>query len=531
LSVASPGGTDGGARAFAAVRSVAGLTMVSRLLGLGREVLMAAMLGTGLASDAFFLAWMLPNLARRLFGEGAFAAALIPVFVDARQQGDEAGARRLVNAATTRLGLILIGLVLVGELFLGGVRSAWGAELASGLGFASDLFARNDLALSLAQLLLPYLVLICLAGVLGGALNALDRFAVPAAAPVVLNLAWIGALLIGWQVYAETIDRVRLLAVILVGAGALQLLMHTRAMRAADHPVRATLTADPARLARVRSLFGSLAIGLAMFQVNVLLDGLIAYALVPTGGVSSLFYANRLVQLPIGVLGVALSTAVFPELARRAKAGDMSGLGAIIDRGMRIGVFVSLPAAVGLAVLVEPIVVTLFQRGAFDAESAARTSRVLLFLSPAVIMACVSPVITRAFYAEEEVKTPVRVGVACVLLNLILNLSLVGWLQEAGLALATSISQTVSLVILLGLFRWRRLGREDRPETAATVKALLRSLAAALLMGAAAWATHHFLPGPGWLRLGAAVAVGGTVYGGLSWLAKAPELRLLLSRR
>jgi putative peptidoglycan lipid II flippase len=505
--------------------------MVSRLLGLGREMLMAAMLGTGLASDAFFLAWMLPNLARRLFGEGAFAAALIPVFVDARQSGDEAGARRLVNAATTRLGLILVGLVLLGELLLGGARSAYGAQLAAWLGLSADLFARNDLALSLAQWLLPYLVLICLAGVLGGALNALDRFAVPAAAPVVLNVVWIGALLAGWQLYPDTIDRVYLLAVTLIGAGVLQLLMHTRAMKTADHPVRFQVTADPARVKRVRTLFGSLAIGLAMFQVNVLLDGLIAYSFVPTGGVSSLFYANRLVQLPIGVLGVALSTAVFPELARRAKAHDMTGLGAIVDRGLRIGTFVSLPAAVGLAVLVEPIVVTLFQRGAFDAESAARTSRALLFLSPAVIMACVSPVITRAFYAEEEVKTPVRVGVACVLLNLILNLALVGWLEEAGLALATSISQTVSLVVLAALFRWRRLNREDRPQSGATIRALARSLAAALLMGAAAWATHTYLPGPDWLRLGVAVAVGAGTYVALSWLAKAPELRLLLARR
>jgi putative peptidoglycan lipid II flippase len=515
---------------FAVVRSLAGWTLASRMLGFVRDVLMATLLGTGLVADAFFLAWMLPNLFRRLFGEGAFSAALVPVFIEAREGGDNEGAQRLVSGAVWRLVLGLGLLIVVGEaLCLGLLTEPGQAWLGSSLqGAALDKVVR---VLDLARFLLPYVVFICVAGVLGGALNALDRFTVPAAAPIVFNAVWIAGILASGLLFSDPLARVRLLAVVLLAGGAVQLWMHTHAMKRADMPIRPTWDVDPARMQRVRGLFFSLAFGLALFQFNALLDGLIAYTFVAEGGVSALYYANRLVQLPIGVLGVALSTAVFPELARLSKRGDHEGLGSVLDRGILLGAFVALPAALGLVVLGQPVVEVLFQRGAFTEESATRTGLVVLCLAPAVVAACVTPVISRAFYAEEEVRTPVRVGALCVALNLILNLFLVGPLQEAGLALATSISQGVNLVLQALLYRRRRVQRGDRPPTAKTLGSVAGYLALSLLMAGVAWAAHRYMPGPAALRLAVGIAVGVAVYVSLSLALRLEPARLLLSRR
>lgn len=519
----------GAARAFAAIRGLAGLTMVSRVLGFVRDMMMATALGAGLIADAFFLAWMIPNLFRRLFGDGAFSAALVPVFIDARESGDHEGARDLVSAALWRLVVGLGGLVLVLELGCVLLSSQPGAEFLAGF-LHGPALVKVATVFDLLRFLLPYLVLICTAGLLGGALNALDRFSVPAWAQVAFNLVWIGGLFLAAALYEDTLARVRCLSLCLLGGGVLQLAMHAVAMQRAGVPIVRRWRTEPERLNRVRGLFFSLALGLALFQLNALFDSLIAYAFVAEGGVSSLYYGNRLIQLPIGVLGVALSTAVFPQLTRLAKRRDYAGLGLLLDRGVLLGAFVALPAAAGLAALAGPIVSTLFERGEFDAHSAARTARVVLCLTPAIVAACVTPVVTRAFYAEEEVRTPVRVGAACVALNLILNLVLVGPLGEAGLALATSSSQTLNLVLQAWLYGRRRVSRGDVPATFATLTRVGGYALLAGLMGVAAWAVERYSPGPGALRLVLAVVCGAVIYAGVSAALRVESLRLLLSR-
>ncbi|MEZ6184214.1 MAG: murein biosynthesis integral membrane protein MurJ [Planctomycetota bacterium] len=511
------------------MRSVAGLTLVSRVLGFGRDMVMASLLGASAISDAFLLAWLLPNLMRRLFGEGAFAAALIPVFIDARESGTEDRARGLVSAATTRLALVLLALIVVGEVLL-----TWGLSYAdapiAGWPKLQRALHSSALAMELARVLLPYLGFICLAGVLGGALNALDRFLVPAAAPVLLNVVWIGALAAGALVYEDALGRVLLLVWALVGAGVLQFALHLGACHRAGLPVRPRWQTDPELLRRVRSLFFSLALGLTVFQLNVLFDSLIAYAFVPAGGVTALYYGNRLIQLPIGVLGVALSTVIFPQLARLAKRGDHAGLGQILDQGIRIGLYVSLPAAVGLAALYGPIVDVLFGHGEFDAGSVRRTGAVLLCLTPAVVAACVTPVLARAFYAEEETRVPVYVSVGCVLVNLTLNLILVTPLGEMGLALSTSTSQCLNLLLLSVFSRRRRVLRLDRPRTLQTFRGLAAFCGLALAMGLGAHLTFRLVPLPETVRLALAVGVGVGIYLGGSRLFRIRELSLLLSR-
>lgn len=525
-SEAPAGGT---ARAFAAIRGLAGLTLLSRVLGLIREMVMASAIGAGLIADAFFLAWMIPNLFRRLFGDGAFSAALVPVFVEARELGDNEGAQALVSAAFWRLvvGLgVLVVVLEVGCFALGAEpgRAFLGSFLSEGA------LAKVVLVLDLLRLLLPYLVLISAAGLLGGALNALDEFAVPALAPVVFNAIWIVGLLVAVLYFEETLVRVRFLSLCLLGGGVIQLLMHTTAMRRVGVAVQRVWKTEPERLRRVKNLFFSLAFGLALFQLNSLFDGLIAYAFVAEGGVSALYYGNRLIQLPIGVLGVALSTAVFPELARLAKRKDYLGLGSLLDRGVLLGAFVALPAATGLAALAGPIVSLIFERGAFDAMSAARTTKIVLCLAPAIVAACVTPVVTRAFYAEEEVKTPVRVGALCVVLNLILNLLLVGPMGAAGLALATSVSQTVNLLLQVWLYRKRRIARGDIPATLRVIRQSTGYAILAAVMGVSAWWIHRALPGPAPLRLVLAIVGGVVIYGGVSAALRVEPLRLLLSR-
>jgi putative peptidoglycan lipid II flippase len=519
--------TTGGV--FAIVRRLAGMTLLSRALGFGRDVLMATMLGAGACADAFLLAWTLPNLARRVFGEGAFASALVPVFLEARARGDQDGARRLVGAAVARLGLALCLLTLGLELGCAAARSDAGQAALLGLGVGAPALQRADLALDLTQVLLPYLPFVCLTGVLGGALHALGRFAVPALAPVLLNVVWIGALLLFGPLSHDPMTLARLLACALTVTGGFELLAHLRDLRRAGVPV-APARPDPEAWARLQRMFGGLLLGAGLFQANALMDSFVAYALVPEGGTSALFYANRLTQLPIGVLGVALSTAIFPELARRAKQGDLARAGALVDRGLAVATFLALPAAFLLVALAAPLVDVLFLRGAFDATAAARTATAVLLLAPAVVASCATPVLTRGLHAEEEVRLPVRVAAWAVALNVVLGLSLVGPMEEAGLALATSISQVTSLGVLAWLSRRRRVARGEAPAGMATVRAVGRAAALSLVLALVAFGVERWLPAPAVVRLVAAVTAGGLAFGaGALWL-RSPELKALLGR-
>jgi putative peptidoglycan lipid II flippase len=520
--------------------------MLSRLLGFARDVVMARQLGLNSVADAFFIAWTLPNLFRRLFGEGALSAAFVPVFVEAREKGRPEQANVLASAATNRLGLGLTVLVLILEAICWLARIETGHALAGepGWGIASRLsheaLEHADLALALSQVLLPYLVFICLSGLLTGALNALDHFAAPAASPCVLNIVWIGALFLGSRFISDPVLRVHALSWALLLGGAIQLALHVAAMRKlglAWHPV---LTAEPEELARMRRLFYSVAFGLAVFQVNTFVDSLIAYAFIPGGGgVSTIFFANRLTQLPIGTVGIAVATAIFPELSRLAARRDRAGFDRTTDDALGASFFISLPCAIGLAVLAQPIVRVLFERGEFGPEATARTARVVVAFAGAVAAGCVAPTITRAFYAEQDAKTPVRISMFAVLANFVLNLTLVGPLQEAGLALATSISQVGQLVVLYVIHARRRGQAGGAPSHGRVLAALGRTGFLGAALGVASWGTETALEtwsgeafaAHAWVRalvLAAAIGAGAASYFGLAWLVEAPELVAIL---
>jgi putative peptidoglycan lipid II flippase len=535
--------------ALRSVGTVASLTMLSRILGFVRDIIMARQLGLGSVADAFFIAWTLPNLFRRLFGEGALSAAFVPVFVEAKEKGRPDEAARLASAATNRLGLGLTGLVLVLEVFCWLARLETGHALAGEPGFGiASRFSREalehaDLALALSQVLIPYLVFICLSGLLTGALNAMDHFAAPAAAPCVLNIVWIGALLVSGRLIQNPELRVHALSWALLAGGAIQLAMHMGAMKSVGMGLKPVLHAEPEKLRRMRSLFYSVAIGLAVFQVNTFVDSLIAYAFIPGGGgVATLFYANRLIQLPIGTVGIAVATAIFPELSRLATRGDRAAFDRTTDEAMGASFFISLPCSVGLAVLASPIVACLFERGEFDHAATERTARVLLAFAGAVAAGCVTPTITRAFYAEQDAKTPVRVSVVAVIANFVLNLVLVGPLQEAGLALATTISQIGQLMALYVIHARRRAAAGGTKPHGTLLLALGRSTFLCVALGVAARGTHAGLAaalGDAFTAhapvravvLAGAIGAGAIAYLGLAWILGAPELTAMLGIR
>jgi putative peptidoglycan lipid II flippase len=523
--------------------------MLSRLLGFARDVVMARQLGLGSVADAFFIAWLLPNLFRRLFGEGALSAAFVPVFVESREKGDPEEAARLSSAAVNRLALGLTALVLALELVSWGARIEIGHALAGepGLGIASR-FSRPALehaalVLELSQVLLPYLVFICISGLLTGALNSLDHFAAPAAAPCVLNAIWIAALVVGGRAITDPVVRVQALAWALVLGGAIQLAMHVVAMHKLGLPLKPVLRADPEKLARVRRLFYSVAFGLAVFQVNALVDSLIAETFIPEGGgVATLFYANRIVQLPIGTVGIAVATAIFPELTRLLARGDRRGFERTADEALGASLFIALPCTVGLAVLAHPIVRVLFERGQFGPEATERTARVVLAFAGAVAAGCTVPTLTRAFYAEQDTRTPVRTSVWAVFANFALNLVLVGPLREAGLALATTLSQLGQLVVLYAIHARRRKLAGGESGLAPLGRALARTAILCVVLAAAAEGTHAGLAQAfgdelarhGSLRalaLAAAIGAGGGAYLGVAWLWSVPELPALVGVR
>jgi len=446
-------------------------TLVSRILGLVREIVNARLFGAGTALDLFLVAFTVPNLFRRLFGEGAMRDAFIPVF--GRELADPQGdARRLFNVVMTSLAALLGAITLLG----------WIGCLVA---FHSDALSDNGrLFCLLLAIMLPYLPLICLSALEGAALNAKGRFLIPALAPALLNICWIA----GAWFYGERYG-VNALAVSVVVAGMLQYAVQIPLLWRCRLQLRPVWDLAHTGLRRTVTLMIPVAVGSGVFQVNVMVDRLIAYVCVPAeGAVSVLHYGNRLMQLPLGVLGLALVTAVFPSFVRQAAKGNRSELVHTLNLALRMALFMVLPCMAMLIVLRVPIIQVLFEGDRFTADSTARTARVLLYYAAGLWAFCGLHVVTRVFYALEDTRTPVRVATAMVGVNLILNLLLVWPMQEAGLALASTITAAANVGVLLVLLR-RRLGSLGL--RAVSVSALKCVLAAGL-SGLAGYKVYYF---------------------------------------
>lgn len=521
-----PGVTASARRDFlAGARTVSVLTFLSRVSGLIRDVLLSHVFGAGAMAAAFAVAFTVPNLFRRLFGEGALSAAFIPQASRLLTTRGRAAATALLGATSGWLGVLLITLISAGELLL----------LFVVLPFVAGQ-PRGQTTVLLTAMLLPYALMICQTALLGGMLHVLGRFAAPASAPIVLNAVLIVALvalLTAWpgresgQVYV-------LGAAVLVG-GVLQFGLQRAALRREGIDWRPTLPRRDPQIVQIARTMLPMAFGLAAVQVNTLADTLMALWFVPDPGAPAvLYYGQRLYQFPLGVFGIALATAAFPALSTDAARADGAALRGTLQQALRVSFFIGLPTAAGLVLVAHPLVRACFEHGAFaQAEGAAgRVAWTLMAFASAVWAYGLNHVLVRGYYAVGDYRTPLRVAAWMVAVNLVLNLILVWPLRTAGLALATALCGVLQFGVLarrlarrLPGWHWRALGVSAGWTMAATATM------------AAAVGGLRVVAGPGMAgsigavgELAVEVLVGGGVFVGTAWVLRMRELREVLGR-
>ncbi|HEV2334121.1 MAG TPA: murein biosynthesis integral membrane protein MurJ, partial [Stellaceae bacterium] len=420
------------------VATVGSFTLVSRVLGFIRDILTAAILGAGPVADAFFVAQRLPNLFRALFAEGAFSAAFVPLASGALTEGGRPLAREFAEEAFAVLFAVLLAFVFLGEIFMPAVMRV----IAPGFGANPGKF---DLAITLARITFPYLLLISLTALLGGLLNTLDRFAAPAATPILLNLSLIAALTLmvrlGWSDgYA--------LAWAVSAAGFAQFLWLMAACARAGVAPALRLPRLTPRVRETLRIMAPGIFGAGVTQLNLVISTALA-SLLAGGSVSYLYYADRLNQLPLGVVGIAIGTAILPSLSRQVRTGDVQGAMATQNRGVELALLLTLPAAAALIVLARPILAVLFERGAFGPAEVTATGAALAAYAVGLPAFVLVKVLAPGFYANRDTATPVRVAVAAVAVNFLLTLVLMRVLAHVGVAIALSASGWMQALILL----------------------------------------------------------------------------------
>jgi len=521
----------------AALRTVSGVTTLSRFSGLARDALCSRIFGAGPVWSAFAFAFLLPNLFRRLFGEGALSAAFLPQYARFADQ-DRQQARLYAGATVRMLVIALGGATVLGELIL-----------LSALILTSETNS-GSLALRLAIVMLPFMPMVCTTAIFGAMLQCRNRFAIPAAAPILVNVCIITAAAVwSFGLGATTIATIYAVSVAVLLAGVLQIIWSIRALRD-DRP---TILGDassvrPALRTTLRTM-APVAIGMSALQINTLLDGLIASWPLLVGSTISLpfmgrpitypldeasnailFFGQRLYHFPLGVFGIALATAVFPALSRTTH--DMQAFGATLRRGVRLSLFIGIPASIGLLLVRDPLITVIYRGGEFSADDGRRVANVLLGYAPGIWAFGLTHVLTRAFYAHSDTRTPMRISLVAIGVNLILNVSLLWTLREAALAWSTTISAIGQCAALSVLGR-RKWGVDlfDR-ELAISV---VRIVALSAVMGLAVVSVDRLMSiGPTWsgqlFRLGLLLTAGVGAFGLLAAALRVPELAWLIEK-
>ena len=519
-------------------KTVSLCTLLSRILGLARDMICASFFGTSLAWDAFVVAFKIPNLFRRLFGEGALSAAFIPVFTEYLENKGKKDAWELVHITGTLLFIILGGLVILAEITFSVIPTVF------------SLNQKWELVLSLLMVTFPYVLFICMVAFAMAVLNSLKHFLIPALAPVALNICWIMGVLLLTPVFGNTLDKkIFAVAIAILIGGMIQLAMQLPVLRKEGITFRPSLYFSHPGLRRIMALMLPIIFGLAAVQINVLMDSFIAivFAKPPggsesfliagiaipypleTGAASVLYYGDRLIQFPLGVFGIAMATAVFPFFSTYAARKDWINFTHTLNQAIRFVLFIGIPASAGLILLRRPLVELFYERNAFTAESTYRTATVILFYSLGVWAYSASHVIVRAFYSIQDTLTPVKVSAAMIGLNLILNLTLIWFLREGGLALATAISATVQIIILFAILQ-RRLDITGYKHIYTSV---LKTLIATFFMCITCWGILKIIPtGDGnlmikFIRLLIPLATTLITFFTVSFLLKSEELKYL----
>jgi len=455
------------------VKSAGGIglaTLASRILGYIRDMLIASCFGTGTYAVAFFAAFRIPNLFRYLLGEGALSASFIPVFTDYLQKSSREEAWQLAMATFNLLFLVLTGITLLGT---------WGAPLIARVlvpGFAPD---QVELTTNLLRLLFPFLLFIGLAALAMGILNSFKHFAFPALAPMVLNLAMIISLI--FLVKPQSLGGIRVLSLSVLIGGLGQLLIQVPILRKKGMPARLMTIFRHPGVKRIVFLMGPAALGLAIYQMNIVVDTIFGSyeSIVGEGAIAALYFGNRLMQLPLAIFGIAIATAVFPAMAGQVSQAEIDKLKETLLLALKMAFFLIIPSSVGLIVLGRPLVSLLFERGAFCARSVQDTATALSYYSLGLFAYAGVHITSRAFYSLQDTKTPVKIAGLTLLINIVLNLVLMQPLRLGGLALATSLSAMVNLGLLLYLLN-KRIGDINGK---AILSSLGRTIIASLFMG------------------------------------------------
>ncbi|UQY32883.1 murein biosynthesis integral membrane protein MurJ [Pseudomonas fulva] len=486
--------------------AVSSITMLSRVLGFVRDTIMARIFGAGIASDAFVVAFKLPNLLRRIFAEGAFSQAFVPILAEYKTQKGEEATRTFVAYVAGQLTLILALVTLLGVL-----AAPW-IVWASAPGF-SDNPERFELTSDLLRVTFPYILLISLSSFASALLNTWNRFAVPAFVPTLLNVSMIVFALFLTPYFDPPIMAMGW--AVLVG-GLLQLLYQLPHLRKIGLLVLPRLNLRDSGVWRVLRQMGPAILGVSVAQISLIINTIFASFLV-AGSVSWMYYADRLMELPSGVLGVALGTILLPSLAKTHAAEDPAAYSKLLDWGLRLCILLALPCALALALLAEPLVVSLFQYGNFTATDAEMTQRALLAYSLGLLGMLLVKVLAPAFYARQDIRTPVRIAMFTLLMTQVMNLLFVFVipLAHAGLALAIGLAACLNASLLFWKLRTRGL-YQPQPGWAMFSGKLLAALLVmvVVLVGMLwlmpAWSDGNMLARL--MRLGALVAAGALSY-------------------
>src|SRR3954453_8463592 len=490
--------------------SVGGLTFASRVLGLVRDMLFAQFVGANFASDAFAVAWRMPNMFRALFAEGAYSAAFIPMFNKKVADKDGPGLSAGVAFAEDALSVLLPSLIVMTVIL---EAFAWPATYLISGGFNGVSSDKFEFAVLLSRITFPYLMLISLASLAGGILNSLHKFWIAAAAPILLNVAQIVALLFFHT--HEPLSTTKYQAISVTIGGALQLAWLLQACWASHVRLKIKRPSINQDVKRLLKLIGPAAAGAGAVQFNLLVSTALATGLLPHGSVSYIYYADRLNQLPLGLIGIGLGTVLLPTISHQLGRGADDEAMITQNRGLELALFFPLPATVALVVCGVPIITGLFQHGQFGALDALKTGQALAAFSLGLPSYILVKVLTPGYYARHDTRTPMRFAMISIAVNLVLNLALIMPLKHVGPPLATALASTVNVWML-----YHTLKKRGHFEANARLKRRVPRLAiAAALMGAALfWFTpmvDPYLTGSIFSRAGGLVALvgaGGAVY-------------------
>ena len=484
--------------------AVSSMTMFSRVLGFARDAIVARVFGAGMATDAFFVAFKLPNLLRRIFAEGAFSQAFVPILAEYKAKQGEDATRVFVAYVSGLLTLALAIVTVVGML-----AAPWViAVTAPGFANSADKFALTS---SLLRITFPYILLISLASLVGAILNTWNRFSVPAFAPTFLNVSMIGFALFAAPYFDPPI--LALAWAVTVG-GVLQLGWQLPHLKKIGMLVLPRINLRDTGAMRVVKQMGPAILGVSVSQISLIINTIFASFLV-SGSVSWMYYADRLMEFPSGVLGVALGTILLPSLSRSFASGDHDAYCRLLDWGLRLCFLLALPSAVALGVLAQPLTVALFQYGKFTAFDAAMTQQALVAYSVGLMGIIVVKVLAPGFYSRQDIKTPVRIAIVTLIVTQLMNLAFIGPFRHAGLALSIGLGACLNA----GLLYWQMRKRNIFTPQPGWGAFLLRIVVAVLVMTAALIGVLYVMPS--WsegtmlvrlLRLTVVVVVGAAAY-------------------